>query len=217
MGNVVLNTSKAILERIIAFLPKLGAVILVLILGWIIAKIIEKVIVKVLKILKLDYLSEKLEINKFLLKGGIKFTLSEIIGIIIYWILLLIVFVSALNILGLNVVAGLLNQFVLYIPKIIASLFILILGGFVATVIASVVRTTCNNFGIKNANLLGNTSKIVILVFTVLIALEQLSIKTEIINFAVNIILASLGLGVAIAIGLGAKDIVKDYLEKKLK
>ncbi len=214
----VFGPGKAALFQIGNFFLNLGLIILVLIAGWIIAKIVKMIIVRVLKAVRLDVLSERIRLEELLRKGGVKHTLSELLGAICYWLLLLVALVVAVNAVGLSVAADLLNRIILYIPNVIAAIFILVLGAFLARVLGDVVRAASANAGIAQSKFLAKLVEIVIIIFALAITLEQLNIGRTIIGLAVNIILASLGLGFALAIGLGCKDIVgeavTEWIEK---
>ncbi|MFH1778984.1 MAG: hypothetical protein ABH847_03020 [Candidatus Omnitrophota bacterium] len=204
---VLLDPMTAILSRVWSFLPLLVGAILVLIIGWIIAKLLQRVVVQLLKITRLDVLSEKAGIASILAKGEIKYTLSELIGVIIYWLLILVVVIATLDTLNLRVAAELLDKVVLYVPNVIAGIFILVLGMFFAALLGSVVRTTASNAGITYARNLGQITQVAVVVFTVLITLSQLGVRTVILDQAILLLLASSGLGLALAFGLGSKDI----------
>lgn len=204
---VLLDPMTAILSRVWSFLPLLVGAILVLIIGWIIAKLLQRVVIQVLKIARLDVLSEKAGIASILAKGDIKYTLSELIGVIIYWLLILVVVIATLDTLNLRVAAELLDKVVLYVPNVIAGIFILVLGMFFAALLGSVVRTTASNAGITYAKNLGQITQVAVVVFTVLITLSQLGVRTVILDQAILLLLASSGLGLALAFGLGSKDI----------
>lgn len=204
---VLLDPMTAILSRVWSFLPLLVGAILVLSIGWIIAKLLQRVVVQVLKIARLDVLSEKAGIASILAKGDIKYTLSELIGVIIYWLLILVVVIATLDTLDLRVAAELLDKVVLYVPNVIAGIFILVLGMFFAALLGSVVRTTASNAGITYARNLGQITQVAVVVFTVLITLSQLGVRTVILDQAILLLLASSGLGLALAFGLGSKDI----------
>lgn len=210
MGNwqvVLLEPAKTVLSQIGQFLVGALLVILILIIGWIISKVVKAVVTKVLKAVKLDELSGRIELDKILTKGGISYALSELLGVIAYWLTLLITIVVAVNAIGLTVAADLLNRIILYIPNIVAAIFILVLGMFVATLLNNIVRTAANNAGVSQAKLLGKIAEIVIVVFAIAIALEQLGIGAKIIELITAIVVGSLGLAVALAFGLGCKDI----------
>ncbi|UCH11972.1 MAG: hypothetical protein JSW18_03895 [Candidatus Omnitrophota bacterium] len=209
---VVMDSVREMLTRVGVFIPRLIGVLLILIIGWLIAKLIELVIVRVLKLIRLDTLSERSGTSNFLAKGGIKYTLSELLGVLAYWTAMLIVIMTALNALQWTVAAELLNKVVAFIPNIIVAVFVLVIGMFVSAVLAGVVRTAASNAGIKQARLLGQITQVVVVIFAVVIALEQLNIGKIIIASAVQIILAAIGLGVAIAFGVGCKDIAGKYV-----
>ncbi len=214
---VVMDSVREILTRVGVFIPRLVGVLLILIIGWLIAKLIETVIVRVLKLVRLDTLSERSGASNFLAKGGIKYTLSELLGVLIYWLMMLIVIMTALNALQWTVAAELLNKVVAFIPNIIVAIFVLVIGMFVSAVLAGVVRTAASNAGIKQARLLGQITQAVVVIFAVVIALEQLNIGKIIIASAVQIVLAALGLGLAIAFGVGCKDIAGKYVSDLIK
>jgi small-conductance mechanosensitive channel len=215
---VLLEPAKVVLSQISQFLISVLLVVIILIIGWMISKLIRTLVTRVLKALKLDDLSERIDLDNLLAKGGIQYSLSELIGMICYWLALLITFVVAINAIGLTVAADLLNKVVLYIPNIIAAIFILILGMFVASLLKNIVNTGAINTGISQANLLGRIVEVIVIVFAIAIALQQLNIRATVIELAISIVLASIGLAVAIAFGLGCKDIaarhMSDWLEK---
>lgn len=213
---VLLEPARVVLAQIGQFLVSVLLVVVILIIGWVIAKIIRSVVTKGLRAVKLDMLSDRVELDSILAKGGIKYSLSELVGVICYWLAILVTVVVAINAIGLTVAADLLNRVVLYVPQIIAALFIVIVGIFVATLLNNIVQTASSNAGLSQAKLLGKVTEIVIMVFAVIMALEQLGIGAKIIELTVSIVLGSLGLGVALAFGLGCKDIVGKATQEML-
>jgi len=219
MGNwqaVLVEPARAVLSQIGQFLMNLLLVIIILIVGWVISKIIKTLVVRALRVIRLDQISSRIELDDLLAKGGINYSLSELIGVICYWLALLVTFVVAINALGLTIAADLLNRVILYIPNIIAAIFIVILGLFVATLLRNVVQTAANNAGLSQANLLSKIVDLVIVIFTVAIALEQLNIGAKIIELTTTVVLGSLGLGAALAFGLGCKDIAARFVNDLL-
>jgi len=174
-----------------------------------------------LKAARLDVVSDKAGLANMLAQGDIKWTLSELLGVIVYWVIMLSVLASALSAVNLTVAGDLLSRLVAYIPNIIVAIFVLVLGTFLANFVGGVVRTAVSNAGMGNAKLLAKITQTVLIVFAAIIAIEQLNIATAFIAFAVNIILAAIGLGAALAFGLGCKDIagkaMKDILDNVKK
>jgi len=213
---IVIEPVKAMLVRAAAFLPTLIGILVILVIGWIVAAVLKNVIVKLLKIIQFDTASEKSGLSDVLRKGGIKNTLSELIGGLIYWTVMLLVFMAALNALGMTVVASLLDKVILYIPNVIAAIFIITLGIFFASVIGSIVMTASMNAGIKQSKLLSQVTQTVIVIFAAIMTLEQLNIATAILSTTVTILLGAIGLAVAIAVGLGSKDIAGKLMQELL-
>jgi hypothetical protein len=205
-GTVFMEPAKAIIYNIGDFLGKFIMVLLILLVGWLIAKVVKSVVTRSLKSVKLDQLSEKIALHNMLAKGGIKHTVSELVGMICYWLIMLVAFVIAINSINLLIAAELLNRIILYIPNIIAAIFILVLGMFFATLLKNTVNTAATNAGLTQAGFLSSLVEIVVIVFTLMIALEQLNIGARIIELMISIILASFGLGCALAFGLGCRD-----------
>jgi TRAP-type C4-dicarboxylate transport system permease small subunit len=121
---------------------------------------------------------------------------------------------ASLNALGMTVVASLLDKVIFYIPNVIAAVFIITLGIFFASVIGSIVMTASMNAGIKQSKLLSQVTQTVIVIFSAIMALEQLNIATAILNTTIMILLGAMGLAVAIAVGLGSKDIAGKLIQE---
>jgi len=213
---IVIEPVKAMLVRAATFLPTLIGILVILVIGWIVAAVLKNVVVKLLKIIQFDTASEKSGLSDVLRKGGIKNTLSELIGGLIYWTVMLLVFMAALNALGMTVVASLLDKVIFYIPNVIAAIFIITLGIFFASVIGSIVMTASMNAGIKQSKLLSQVTQTVIVIFAAITTLEQLNIATAILSTTVTILLGAIGLAVAIAVGLGSKDIAGKLMQELL-
>lgn len=217
LKEVILEPAKELLTQIGSFVGVILGVLVIVFAGWLVARIIKTLVTKVAKMVKLDEISAKAGLDELLKKGGIRYSLADLLGVICYWLILLITFVIAINASGLEIAADLLNQVVLYVPNIIAAIFILIFGMFLAAVLKNIINTVANNAGISQAGLIGKFVESAIVILTLLMALQQLGIETRVIEMIINIALASVGLGVAIAIGLGCKDSigksVSDFLD----
>jgi len=214
----VVEPVKAMLVRAATFIPTLIGILVILVIGWIIAAVLKSVVIKLLKMIQFDAASEKSGLADVLRKGGIKNTLSELMGGLIYWLIMLLVFMAALNALGMTVVASLLDKVILYIPNVIAAIFIISLGIFFASIIGSIVMTTCMNAGMKQAKLMSQVTQTVIVIFATIMTLEQLNIATTILNTTITVLLGAVGLAFALAVGLGSKDLagklMQDLVEK---
>jgi len=218
---VLLEPARTVLSQIGQFLINILLVIVILIIGWIISNLIKVVVTKGLRAVKLDELSDRIELETILEKGGIGYSISELIGVVCYWLAIRVTCMVAINAVGLTIAAELLNRVVLYVPNVIAAVFILILGMFAATILKNIVVTAANNSGVSQGKLLGKVAEIIVIAFAVFVGLEQLKIGIRITQLTLSIALGSIGLALALAFGLGCKDIagriVADFLEKLKK
>jgi len=218
---IIIEPASIILDKKVGYAYKGIAIAVILIVGWFVAKAVEKIVIRFLKIAQLDVAADKAGVTKILVKGEIKHTLSELVGALIYWIIILIVAVAAVNALNLTVAAALLQQIIAYLPNVVAAIFVLAAGMFLASFTASAINTVAINSGIAQASLLSKIAQSVIVVLAVIMALEQLRIATTIINLIIPILLASAGLALGLAFGLGGRDaaakIIKEALDKARK
>lgn len=215
---IFVEPAKTILNNIGQFMKYVLVVLVILVIGWVLSRVLRLAITRLLKSLRLDELADKIEVDNMLTRGGIHYSLSELIGIICYWLGLLVTFVVAVNAIGLTIAADLLNRVVLYVPNIIAAIFILILGMFLATLLKNIVQTAAVNAGLSQPTFFSRVVEVVVVVFAVLMALEQLNIGARIIELMVTIFLGSIGLAFALAFGFGcqepARKMLTDFIEK---
>ncbi len=206
----VVDPIQRILADSLSFFGKFLAAIVIFVFGWFVAKFIRLVIERLLRALRLDSLAEQFKVADFLAKGGIKLALSEIIGLVFYWVIMLGVVTSALSIVGLTGVTEFLNEILSNVPTVIFALVILVMGIFISAFVASIVRTATANMGIANANLLSKIAQVAIIVFTILSALEKLQ-TGQILTDTVKIIMVIIGSAAALAFGLGCRDIAGKF------
>ena len=215
--NVILvQPIQSLLTQVMGFLPNFLGALLILLVGWVIAKTIESVVGNVLKAIQLDKLADRLQLSDVLAKGGIKRKLSEVVSAIIYWLVILAIVIAALNALQLTIAAQLLEQVVTFLPNVVASIFILVVRILSAAFLATTVRTAAGNAGVSQSQLLGEAVQAVVVIFSVVAALKQLGI--QFVGEAFLIILAAASFGTALAFGIGCKDIagrwVSDLVEQ---
>jgi len=211
---VVTGAWNAFATKITAFLPELIGAIIIFVVGWIIAKLVKVGVEKLLKLVRFDTATEKTGVNNFLKKGKIVKDPSEIVGTLVYWFIMILVLIASLDALGLPIVSDMLNSIFLYIPNVVAAIIVLVLGFLMGNLLAAVVRTAASNAGLKNAVGLGNLSFYAIVLFTAAIALIQLGIGEEIVVSAFGLVFGAAALALALAFGLGGRDVAADYLKR---
>jgi hypothetical protein len=173
--------------------------------------------VRVLKLCQFDALAERAGIKQILERGGIRQAPSDIIGLLTFWFLFLIAIVTTLETLNLSGATDTLHTIYLYIPKIVAALVTLILGLYFANFLETVTRTSCANAGLDAAASIGRAAYIGTTIFVVAGIFEILDIASEIVIWAFILVFGAVCLALALAFGLGGRDVAARYLERWLE
>ena len=205
LEQLILAPLQEAVRQLLTFVPAILGALFLLLLGGLIARLLERLIVRGLQLITLDRIADQIQLSAVLSRGGIRRRLSELIGAIVYWIVMLAFVMTALNALNLTVAAELFQQIVSFLPNVIAAVFILIVGIFAAAFLSTTVRTTAENAGLAQAPLLAQVVQAVMVIFAAVAALEQLRI--QFVGEAFLIILAGVTFGCALAFGLGCKDL----------
>ena len=213
-NNLIVEPVREMLTKIIAYLPVLLGALLILIVGWIVAKIIRWIVDGLLKVVRFDTLADKAGITEVLRKGNLKTSAREVIGGLVYWLIMIMVLVMVVNALGLPQVSDLLASLFAYIPRVIGALFVLVVAMFLASFVSGIVRTAAGNANLPKPEILAGISRWAIIIFAVTISLAQLGIAAILVTTTFNIILAGIVLALALAFGLGGKDAAARYLEE---
>ncbi len=204
-------------EKLINFIPHLIAAILIILLGFFISRVIASAVEHIFKKAKLDNWTSRIGLNEVMARVGLGKSPTMFLSALFYWFIMLVFIISAANVLNLSFFSKVLETFLLnFLPKVIAAIII----GFAGLLLARFVENTVYNSAVAN-NLKGGRSfakiiNFVILVFTGILAIEHLGLDMKIIRSSINILMASLGLAFAIAVGLGAKDIARDLIHSML-
>lgn len=213
---IFLESSQQFLNEIATALPRILGALLIFIIGWILAKLIKKAIIKLLKLVRLNVVSDKAGIDRFLKEGGVRLNTIELLGSLFYWIIMLTVILAVLNSLQLTSAKELFNGIILFIPNIIVAIVVFLLGLYAARFISKVISSSLKNMQDATAVVIERITYYSIVVFTVFLVLGQLNIAQGILTSAFALIFGALCLAFGLAFGLGGKDFAADVL-KKLK
>lgn len=212
--DIMLDPVKALLIQFGAFLPRLLLAVIILLIGWLFAKVIRVIVVKGLKAINFNVLSDRAGIDRFLQQGGLQTDTLGILGVLVYWLAMLAVMMIAFNSLGLANVTELVGRIALFIPKVILAVLILALGAYFARFIDNTITTYGKNVGLEDVEIFARFARYAILVFVVLIALEQMDVASELVRQSFLIILAGVVLALALAFGIGSRRRVSELLDK---
>ena len=202
----------ALWAPIAAFIPRLFGALLVVAVGFLVAKLLDTLLSKLLAKVGLDRLVAGTGVTKLLGRVGIRVPISTLIGKIVYWFVLLIFLVSVAESLGLARVSATLDMLALYVPKVFGAGIILLVGVLLAQLVSGLVRGAAEGVGIDYAGGLARIAQGLIIIISISVAIGQLEVKTELLNYVIAIGLISVGLAGALALGLGSRELVGQIL-----
>jgi hypothetical protein len=211
---VLLEPLRVFLRQMGDFLPRLALALIVVIAGYFIAKAVKYAIVRGLRAVNFNVLTERAGIDGFLRDGGVGADTTEILALLFYWLVILAALVIGFNLLGLTYITDLLGRVVLFVPRVMVALLILAFGAYFARFVGAAVSAYCRNIHLQDADLLGRLAQYAILTFVVLIALDQVSVGGDIVRQSFLIVLAGVVFALALAFGLGGKDWAAELLER---
>jgi hypothetical protein len=195
-------------------LPRLLATLIVALLGWVIAYALKVVVRGILRIAKFDKLSDNAGATQILNKLALPSS-SELLSRVVFWVVLLgfiLLGVQVLEIVGLQ---EYISRFFLYLPRLFVALFIVFFGLVAANFFSRAALLAAVNADSPSPGLLATLIRTIIVIFAVTMAFEQLGLAERTILIAFAIAFGALMLGLAIAFGMGGRDLAKQFLERR--
>lgn len=199
-------------QKFTHFIPSLIGALVIVLLGFLAARLLDALVSRLLARLGLDRLMQGTGLTRLLSRAGVQVPLSAVIGKVLYWFVLLVFVVTALESLGLERISAALDMLALYVPKVLAAAVVLLSGVLLAQLLNTLVSGAAEGVGLEYAAGLGRLTQGLVIVISISVAIGQLDVKAELLNYVVAIVLASMGLAVALAIGLGSRALVGQIL-----
>jgi len=212
--NTLLEPLRDMLQKFIAFMPHLLLTVVILIAGWLLAKLFRAVATRGLRAVNMHVLAERAGVDTFLKRGGIRPDTVTVLGALVYWLVILAALMAAFNNLGLATVTDLVGRVLMFLPHVIVAILIMAFGAYFARFLDTSITTYCKNVGIQDADLLGRIALYAVMVFVTVIALDQLGIGGDIIRMTFLILLSGVVLALALAFGLGGQKWAASMLER---
>lgn len=212
--DMALDTLHTFMLAVGAFLPRVLVATGIAVGGWLLARAIRFAVVKALRSINFHVLTERARIDSFLRMGGIEGDTTDLLGTLVYWLVIIAALILACNSLGLTYVTDLLSRIALFVPRVILSVVIVAFGAYFALFIDGSVTLYGRNVGYDEAPLLGRLARYAVLFFVALIALDQLGIAGDIIRQSFLIILGGVVLALALAFGLGGRHWAEDMIDR---
>jgi hypothetical protein len=200
------------LAQIVAFLPTVILAVMLLGLGYVLAKAVSVIVTRLLQLVGFDRLLSRTAMQTLLERSGTKQKISEILGMIGFWIIFLVFLIKASDTLSLTIVSDALTSIAYYIPKVGIAVLVLILGLIAANFVREVITMTCSSAGITHGTMVAQAVYVAVLLLIVVTAIDALGIDTALLNNTIVILLAGLIGGAALSFGLGSRTAVANLI-----
>lgn len=212
--DLMLEPVRALLHQLGVFMPKLAVAAAVLLVGWLIAKAFRFSVVKALRALNFHVLTERAGIDGFLQQGGTERDTVDLFGWLGYALVILASLIVAFNSLDLTQVTDLLGKVLLFVPRLLVALLVVVFGSYFARFAGNAVQSYCRGAEISEAEVLGRVMQYGVMVFVVLLAIDHLDIGGGLIQQTFLILLTGIVVALALAFGLGARDRAAALIER---
>lgn len=216
-SNITIEALQNAWQGFLLFLPKLIGAIIVFVIGWFVSIGIGKLISEILKRLRIDRVFEKTGWKEALEKAELKINVSEFVGEIFKWILVIVFLLASVEILGLVEFAEFLRRIVWWLPNLIVAVAIFIVAIIVAEILEKITKVSVKKMEISHVGFLSSVVKLAIYVFAGLAILSQLGVTPIIINALIFGLIGTLTLALGLAFGLGGKDAAAKLIEELRK
>ncbi len=199
------------------FIPRFIAALVVFLIGWIIAIALGKVAWHIVKVLQLDRGLESVGFKRVWEKSGQRLDSPYFFYELVKWFFIVVFLMAATNILGLTQVTDFLSRVVEYIPHVFVAAIILIAGVLVARFVSQAIRSSTKAASLGSSEYLASVAQWSVMIFSVLIALDQLQVGSDIIHIALTGIVAAGALALGLSFGLGGKSHAEEVIAKLRK
>jgi Conserved TM helix len=197
-----------------AAIPKVIGFVVIIVIGWLVASLLEKAIRGVLHTVKFDNLAEKAGFSGFVQKMGVKSDASGFLAMLVKWFVRLIVLVVAFDALGLPAVSDVLRQLLLWLPNLVVAMVVLVIGGLLANAASSVVRGATAGAGFDNPDRLAKVAAAAVWVFAIVVAVNQIGIAETLVNTILMGTVGAVALAAGLAFGLGGRETAGEMVQK---
>ncbi len=212
---LIFSPLKDVYLKFINFLPNLLAMVIVIIIGIVIARLVKALLVHTLRAIKFDSWSDRMGLTSAMRRGDMWSKPTEILGSIVFWVLVLVALMAGMSTLKMLAIDSLVASFVLYLPRAISAMFILVFGYILSGFIGRAVVIAAVNRGFHYARLLAEAVRLLTIVLVLAMAMEQLQVAPVIVVSAFSIIFGGIVLALAIAFGIAGIDAAKRIIEKE--
>lgn len=208
---------KSMLPVMVNFIPKILFLVVFLVLCWLIAYLLRNFVDWALRNIGFDRFCDRAGISEFLRKGQVDYTPAKLMAVFVYWLIIIIILVSVAALIGAKPFDLMMEKMVQNIPNFTGGLLLFIIGVLIVNFIGNFIHTLANNANFPQADALSRGVKGIGILFILMVTLEFTGIGEKTLVFSFQVIFAGIIFALALAFGLGCKDIIQKHVERILK
>jgi hypothetical protein len=203
-GNSLMASLSSALALLFAAVPRVLGFLVILGIGWLIASLIERILVAVLRSVHFDRFADRAGLAG--LARTVQREPSGVLGLVVKWFVRLIALVAAFDALGVPAVSQVLQQLLLWLPNLAVALVVLVIGGIAANSLGDLVGRAAARNRLERYDLLGMAAKWTVWTFTLLVAISQIGIASSLITILFMAAVGAVALALGLSFGLGGRD-----------
>lgn len=215
--DLVAESANEFWQAVGGFVPGLIGAILLIILGALVAKLAEMVVIRVLELLGVNKFRNKKQVSKTLKDTGLDIDIVKLAGRIVFWVVIFVFAMTAVDVLGLDVMSEVLRALIGYLPSVLAAVVILTVTIAGARLAKAGITAALKQLSVDYAGLIGAVAQWALIVFGVVLTLDQLGLDTTILTNNITIIVAGIMLAFGLAFGLGGQKHAAQLLDSAAK
>jgi len=197
------------------YLPRLIVMLIIALIGWIIAYLLKIFARSLLRLTKFSKLSENAGATELLHQAALPST-TELVSRFVFWVAWVGFVLLGVSVLGIAGLQEYISRFFLFLPRLFVALVILFFGFVAATFVSRAALLAAVNANFRSSRMLSAAIRILVSIFTLSMVFEVLGVAEQTMLIAFATVFGAAMLGLAIAFGLGGKDLAREFLEKRL-
>lgn len=206
------DSLQSLARTFMAALPRVFAALIVLLIGWLIARLLSQGIERLLTAIRFNTLADKVGAGDILTRANVTVTPAALIGKFVYWIIILVVIITASDTVGWTAVSTEISKLLSYLPQLLAAIVFFIIGFYIVTFIRDIVSGATRSLGISAGRIISSVVYYLLLFIVSLTALDQAGVDTTIITANMLVIVGSVMLAAAISYGFASRDVLANIL-----
>ncbi len=218
MGELILDTLRGTLgsfyNALVLFLPRLLSMLVIMAAGFLVALVLKIMVRRIFSIASFRKYCDSAGLTQMMRKAALPPPV-EFLGQVVFWVVWIVFIVLGIDALGISALREQISRFFMFLPQIFVAMIVLFIGLLIANFFSRATLLAAANANYPSARLLSSLVRLLIVIFFVTMALEQIGLGRHVVLIAFSIAFGAVMMGTAIAFGLGGRDVARQVLEKQ--